>query len=151
MKKSIYLFAITAIFFIVGYNVYIKTIDTKYAVKFAQAFKNYDINDIDKYFSKDTQFIYKENKKTYNELRKNIEKACNEKIYEFSDGSSYGYGNDKFINNLQTVNVKLHGKISQNSFGDCSITMILRKKGLFSFAVDSLECNEDVFGQMFFN
>ena len=60
MKKSICLFAITAIFFIVGYNVYIKTIDTKYAVKFAQAFKNYDINDIDKYFSKDTQFIYKE-------------------------------------------------------------------------------------------
>lgn len=134
----------------IGYNVYIKTIDTKYATKFARALKGYDINAIDKYFSLDTEFIYKENKKTYKELRENIKKACYEKSYEFRDGSLYGHGNDKFINNLQTVNIKVFGKIYGKDFGECNISMVLRKKGFFSFTIESLKCDETVFGDLFF-
>lgn len=155
MKKILIIFILVSIVFLLcvvfGYNAYIKIIDNEYATKFSQVFENYNINDIDSYFSDSTQFIYKEEKKSYRELRYNIEKACEKKCYEFFVGSSYGYGNDKFNQNFQRVNIKLSGNLHGENFGDCNISMVLEKIGLFSFKIHSVECDEEVFGEFFFS
>ena len=151
MKKLIILIA--AVLLTVGtagYIMYMKTVDTEYAIGFAEAFQNYDINTVDEYFSVDTVFEFNGTRKKYKELRSNIKKACNEKLYEFSSGSSYGHGNDKFINGVQTVKIMLSGIIRGEDFGDCVVIMKLKRTGMFSFAVESVKCDEAVFGELFF-
>ncbi len=153
MKKK-YVFALSVIMLflcmMIGYKIYLNTIDTRYAVHFAEVFMNYDIQEIDEYFSDDTIFVCNGVQKTYKEIRNNVQLACNEKKYEFNTGSSYGYGNDKFTNKIQNINVLLHGKYNGENFGDCNISMKIKKEGLFLFSVDSVECDDKIFEYLFF-
>lgn len=144
------LIAILVVGIIAAYKIYIDTIDTRYAVNFAKVFMGYDINDIDKYFSADTVFICNEEQKEYSEIRENIEIACSKKVYKFSEGGSYGYGNDKFINGKQSIKVLLHGEIDGENFGDCDINITLKKTRLFSFSIDIVQCNDKIFRYLFF-
>jgi len=129
---------------------YIKTIDTKFATSFSKAFMNYDINDIDEYLSMDTLIICNGKNNTYEDLRANVISACNDKRYLFSNGSSYGYGSDKFINDIQNVNIKLYGRLDGNDIGECNVAMKLRRNGLLQFKIDIIECDEPIFEHLFY-
>ena len=102
--------------FIIGYQCYLQRIDTQYAVNFAKAFGTYDICIIDDYLSDDTKIICQGEVKTYKELRENVMVSCGEKRYSFFDGSSYGFGNDRFIDGVQDIDVLLYGKFDGITF-----------------------------------
>lgn len=152
MKKILLIISSIAIvvILVVGYVYYTKSVDTRFATNFFEAFMNYNIDDVDKYLSKDALIICNGKSNTYENLRGNVASACNEKKYLFSDGSSYGYGNDKFIEGIQTVNVKLYGKLYGKDIGEVNIILKLKKIGLFKFEIISLECNEMIFEYLFY-
>lgn len=136
---------------IVGYVYYIKTVDTRFAVNFSEAFKDYNIDDVDKYLSKDTLIICNGQSSIYENLRENVISACNEKKYLFSDGSSYGYGNNKFIDGVQYVDIKLYGELNGKDIGECNLSMKLKQEGVFRFKIDTIECDEPIFEYLFFS
>ena len=152
MKKILLIISTIAVVVIlaVGYVYYTKTIDTKFAIGFSEAFMNYNIHDVDKYLSGDTLIIYNGKSSTYEELRENVISACNEKRYSFSKGSSYGYGNDKFIDDIQIVDIKLYGKLDGKDIGECNVSMKLRRKGLLRFEIDTITCNDPIFECLFY-
>ena len=154
MKKklciTLIILVVAVIIFVFVYKVNISQIDTKYAVNFSKVFQTYDINVVDSYFTKDTCIIYNGKQTTYDKVRNNIVIACKEKKYNFSEGSSYGYGNDKFINGVQDVGIRLYGNLCGEKTGECKIKIKLRKTGLFSFEIESVESNDEIFGYIFF-
>ena len=139
------------IILIAGYVYYIKTVDTIFAINFSESFRNYNIYDIDNYLSKDTLIICNGKSSSYDNLRENVISACNEKKYLFSDGSSYGYGNDKFIDGIQYVDIKLYGELNGKDIGECKLSMRLKKEGLFRFKIDTIECDEPIFDYLFYS
>lgn len=152
MKKMLLIigFFATVVLLITGYVYYAMTVDIKFASGFSEAFVNYDINDIDKYLSGDTLIICNGKNNTYEDLRENVISACNEKRYLFSQGSSYGYGNNAFVNNTQNVDIKLYGKLDGNDIGECNVSMKLRRTGLFRFKIDAIACDEPIFEYLFY-
>lgn len=152
MKKILFIIGTIAIvvILVVGYVYYTKTIDTKFAIGFSEAFMNYDINDVDKYLSGDTLIICNGKNNTYEDLRANVISACNEKRYLFSKGSSYGYGSDKFIDGIQNINIKLYGKLNGQDIGECNISMRLRRKGLLRFKIETITCDAPIFESLFY-
>lgn len=152
MKKTV--FAISAIavaiIFVIAYICYLKSIDTVFAVKFSEVFTDYNISDIDKYFSNDTIIICSGKKDTYKNLRTNVVTACGEKRYSFADGSSYGCGDDKFTDGTQTVNITLFGKLDGKDIGECNISMRLKKSGFFKFKIDTVSCDAPIFEYLFY-
>ena len=152
MRKILLILSLIVIIsvFMVGYVYYYNSIDTKYAIDFSKAFKDYDISDVDEYLSKNTIIVCNGKKNTYDNLRTNVLSACNEKKYLFSNGSSYGYGNDKFIEGIQCVDVKLYGKLNDESIGEANILLKLKKIGLFKFEIIYLECDEPIFEYLFY-
>lgn len=124
------------------------TADTKYAVGFSKAFADYDIHDVDAYFSNDTVIECNGKRNTYENLRQNVMNACAEKSYRFF--SSYGHGNDKFTNGVQTVSVVLYGSLEGEDIGECGVVMSLRKTGMMRFKIESVRCDEAVFEYLFY-
>lgn len=154
MNKKIFIILIIVVIIfviVVRYIWYLNQIDTQYAVRFSKVFKEYNINDIDNYLSQDTKIICNDKSKTYKELRNNVILSCNEKRYLFHDGSSYGYGNNKFINNTQNIKIRLYGELDGDSIGECIIFMQLERIGLFKFKIVAIECDEPIFEYLFFN
>ncbi len=153
MKKILLIISVIVIIviFLVGYIYYIKSADTRFAINFAEAFRNYNINDVDEYLSKDTLIICNGKSKTYGNLRENVISACNEKKYLFSQGSSYGYGSDRFIDGIQYVDIKLYGELNGEDIGECNLSMKLKKEGLFRFKIDTIECDEPIFEYLFYS
>ena len=152
MKKILLIISTiaVAVILVVGYVYYTKTIDTKFAIGFSEAFMNYDIHDVDKYLSEDTLIICNGKNNTYEDLRANVISACNKKRYLFRTGSSYGYGNDKFIDDIQIINIKLYGKLDGKDIGECNVSMELRRKGLLHFEIDTITCDDPIFEYLFY-
>lgn len=149
-KISMIIVIIGVVALFIGYKLYINAIDTKYAIRFSEVFQTYDINVIDEFFSEDTNLICNGRKGTYKELRNNVVLACKEKAYKFSFGSSYGHGDNCFVEGCQEINIYLYGELNDKNFGECNLKMTLSKKGLFSFKVESIECDEYIFEYLFF-
>jgi len=138
------------IFVISIYQIYTSGIDTKYAIKFSQVLQTYDIDVIDAFFSENTLIICNEKASTYRELRDNIVLACNEKLYRFDNGSSYGHGNDRFPNGVQTIMVHLFGELNNKPFEECTFEMVLKKVGVFSYEIESIKGDFSIFEYLFF-
>ena len=132
------------------YYFYLKQIDTKYAIEFSKVFKTYNIDVIDSFFSENTRIVYNGKQTTYNKIRNNIILACKERKYVFSDGSSYGYGNDTFIGGYQDVGIRLYGTLNGESIGECNIKLKLKKINLFLFEIESIESDDMIFGYIFY-
>lgn len=135
---------------IAGYGYYTKTIDTKFAIGFSKAFINYDIHDVDMYLSEDTMVICNENNNTYRDLRENVISACHEKRYVFDAGSSYGYGNSKFIDDIRNVHIQLYGELDGKDIGECNVSIELRRTGLLNFEIKTIACDEPIFEYLFY-
>lgn len=153
MKKRLLLICIIvliAAILIAGYDYYTKTIDTKFAIGFSKAFKNYDIHDVDMYLSEDTIVICNGKNDMYKDLRENVIAACNEKRYVFNTGSSYGYGNSKFIDDIRNVNIKLYGEFDGQSIGECNVSIELRRIGLLNFEIKTIACDNPIFEYLFY-
>ena len=132
------------------YEFYLNQVDTKYAIEFANVLKTYNIDDIDKFFSGNTKIVYNGKHTSYNKIRNNIILACKEKKYVFSKGSSYGYGNDSFIDGYQDVGIRLYGTLNGESIGECNVKMKIKKSNIFSFEVESIESDNIIFGYIFY-
>ena len=142
---------IVIVAFAVGYVHYIKNIDTKFAVNFSEAFRNYNIDDVDRYLSEDTLIVCNGKSDTYGNLRENVIEACSEKKYLFEKGSSYGHGNDTFTDGIQYVDIKVYGKLEEMDMGECHVYMKLKREGFFHFKIDTIECDESIFEYLFFS
>ena len=147
--KGMIVFAVMGMAFL-GYQLYINSIDTKYAIRFSEVFRTYDIYAIDSFLSQETLLIYNGKRANYKELRENVIAAIQERKYIFDFGASYGYGNDTFINDIQDIKIYLFGEFNGNSFGECILKMKLRREGMFTFFVESIECDEPIFAYLFY-
>lgn len=127
---------------------YSRTVDTEYAIKYSEVFGSYNIDKVDKYLKENTQISYQGKTKTYKELRKNLVEAFNEKKYIMPQKSSYGHGDDKFVNNIQEVwvltFVEYKNKLSED------VLMEIERKGLFSYSIRSIKGDGSFFGYLFF-
>ena len=142
---------IVIVAFAVGYvHYFLKNIDTKFAVNFSEAFRNYNIDDVDRYLSEYTLIVCNDKSGTYGDLRENVIEACGEKKYLFEKGSSYGYGNDTFTDGIQYVDIKVYGKLEEMNMGECHVYMKLKREGFFQFKIDTIECDESIFEELFF-
>lgn len=150
MRKTILIISFITVLLVLIYVYYINSIDTRYAINFSKTFMNYDIQEIDKYLSNETIIICNGKKDTYENLRANVILACNEKKYLFEKDSSYGYGDNKFINGIQHININLYGKLNGRDMGECNIAMKLKRNGILNFMVDSLACDEQIFEYLFY-
>ncbi|HEX9062272.1 MAG TPA: hypothetical protein VF941_19045 [Clostridia bacterium] len=152
MKRVIFA-CVGAITVIIGialyYFFYLQSIDTKFAIKYSQVFGSYDINQVDQYLNKETIISYKGLSGTYGQLRNNVISAFKEHKFKMADGSSYGSGNDKFINGVQEVNIQSY-VIYKDGSTEVPITMQLEKNGINKFTVKSLSNDDDFFGYLFF-
>ena len=152
MKKKItiiiILLAILALVIAYFYNYF--TIDTRYAKEFAEVFYDYNIEEIDEYLSSNTRIIYRGEEDTYLNCRKNVLIACEKKEYAFEQDSSYGYGNNTFENGKQQISIRLMGMFKDVNIGECDILMTLSRDNMFSYSIESIECDSDVFGYIFF-
>ena len=151
MKMKIYLVIIILLVVTISagfYCVYLYKIDTIYATRYNEVFGSYDINKVDEYLNSETQIIYKGETKTYKELRENIQSAFQEREYEMPKGSSYGHGNNKFVDGIQKIGIQSYIK-SDKHYSD-GLQMEIEHVGIFSVRVKSLQSDEDFFGYLFY-
>lgn len=151
MKKYIYIcisISVIIIGFII-YYIFLQGVDTRYAIKYSQIFSSYDIKQVDQYMTEDTIISYNGISKTYGQLRHNISVAFESKNFKMQDGSSYGSGDNKFINGVQVVNIQSYVDHNNQSI-EVPIIMQLEKKGINKFAVRSLSSDSEFFGYLFF-
>ena len=152
MKKFLLTFVsvIVLLSFMILYAYSHYTVDTKCAKRFAEVLSNYDIREIDSYFNNNTKILYKNNETVYKNCRTTVIRAFDKKKFEIPETGSYGYGNNKFVNGVQAVSVRLMGNFNGESLGECMIEMNIKKDGLFGYKIESAKCDNDIFGYMFF-
>ncbi|MDD5704233.1 MAG: hypothetical protein PHU23_19535 [Dehalococcoidales bacterium] len=141
--------AIVVIIGLVAYYFYLQGIDTRYAIKHSQVFGSYDINQVDKYLNEETVISYNGVSKSYKELRENVINAFENKEFKMVEDSSYGHGNNRFIDGVQEVNIQSWVDYNNKSI-EVPIVMRLEIKGINKFSVKSLSSNNDFFGYLFF-
>ena len=127
---------------------YSKKVDTKYAIEFARVFGSYDISKVDKYLNDDTLITYDGNTQAYSELRNNVVDAFEEKAFEMLDGSSYGHGDDLFVDGIQEIGIQAY--VTSDEYSSEFISMELERKNFISYKIKSLASNDDFFGYLFF-
>lgn len=132
-----------------AYNFHLRTIDTVYATRYYHTIGSYDIAKVDEYLEADTLLIYKSHKTTYRQARINVINAFNEKIFVMHNGSSYGYGDNKFSHGVQTVYIQSYVEYN-NASVEVPVEMQLKRIGVNEFVVQSLRSDEDFFGYLFF-
>lgn len=140
--------SIIALLLVLGIYIYAQKIDTIYAIRYARVFGSYDINEVDRYLNEDTLLTYKGLTDSYKNLRKNVIIAFGERVYDMPEGSSYGSGNDCFIDGIQTVDIQAY--VDSNTYSSEFVSMEIRRKWLVSYEVVSLTSNDDFFGYLFF-
>lgn len=149
--KKIILTGITILLIIIimWYYVYLLGIDTKYATKFSQVFGSYNIKRVDQFLNKETAISYRGITKTYEQLRNNVMVAFEERRFKMSEGSSYGNGNNKFVNGVQEIQIQSYVIYDDISYS-VPITMRLKIKGINKFMVKSLSSDAAFFGYLFY-
>lgn len=141
-------FLIVILCFIGVQRIYLKSVDTKYATNYSKAIGGYNIDEVDKYLDKDTQIIYNGMTKPYSELRDNLKKAFDDKEFNMPQQSSYGHGNDKFIDSVQEVWVITFVEYKEKLNED--VLLEIERKGLFSCRIKSIRSEGRFFGYLFF-
>ncbi|MBE6911839.1 MAG: hypothetical protein E7473_04875 [Ruminococcaceae bacterium] len=153
-KKLILFMIISTVCIVLGASLFFLythfTIDTQYAKGFAEAFADYDIEKVDGYLEKDTKIICKGQESTYSECRENLLSAFEKKAFVFSEGASYGYGNNSFEDGVQKISVSLFGEYMGEDIGMCSVEIKLRRHNLIKYFVESIESDCEVFEHLFF-
>lgn len=131
MKKFLLTFVsvIVLLSFMILYAYSHYTVDTKCAKRFAEVLSNYDIREMDSYFNDNIKILYKNNDTVYKNCRSNVIRTFDKKKFEISETGSYGYGNNKFVNGIQAVSVKLMGNFNRESLSECMIEMNIKKVG----------------------
>lgn len=156
MKKTFIVLitiAIAVALVIVSYcYIQLKWVDTRYAKSFARVLGSKDIALVDEYFDMDTIIICKGKKGSYSDLRVNILDSYLQKKFKLSNDGSYGNGNDKFINNIQELNIEVY---VQEDFlgkhrGDILVVMEIERKGINSYRVKSVKVEDEFFEELFF-
>jgi len=154
MKKiliiiSTVMFAVL-IFTAVLYVAYLHSVGGVYAEKYSEVFGSYEIDKVDNFLDNNTILYFKGESKTYAELRKNVIKAFDEKIYSMPQISSYGSAYGKFANYVQEVGICTFGDYKGRFFE--GVIMEIERTSLFSFSfrVKSLKSNDKFFGYLFF-
>lgn len=127
---------------------YQKQVDTLYAVRYGEVFGSYDIQKVDSYLNSETLITYKGETKTYNELRENVISAFSKREYEMPKGSSYGHGDDKFINSVQEIGIQSY-IISEMHYND-GLRMEIERVCFFFFKVKAIQSDDEFFGYLFF-
>lgn len=128
--------------------IYVNTIDTKYASKYAEVFGSFEIKKVDRYLTAETKITYRGETNTYKNLRQNVIEAFEEKKYIMKSNYSYGYADDSFLDSVCDVGI--------NAYADCDIyessfvSMKLKRKMFVLFEVESIESDDDFFGYLFF-
>ncbi|MDD4048997.1 MAG: hypothetical protein PHI90_09315 [Clostridia bacterium] len=154
MKKMICvaIMVIILVFTVIAYCIFVKKMDTKYAIGFSNIFGSYKISEVDNYFDDNTIIIWQGKSGTYRELRHNVEKVFNEKKYKLAVDSSYGNSNDSFVSNIRQVNIEVHVQqdFEGNNNKEMLIEMELKKIGIVDFRIKSIKSEELFFGHLFF-
>ena len=149
MKKFI-LFTTILIIGILSIIIYInsKTIDTKYATKYAQVFGSYDIGNVDKYLNSETLITYNGITDTYGNLRNNVIKAFEMKEYKMTEGYSYGHGDDIFINGIQNIGIQSY--VDSDKYSSNFVSMDIERRWFIFYRVKTMSSNDDFFAYLFF-
>ena len=145
MKKFVF---IAVIVIVVTISIYSKKVDTKYAVEYAQVFGSYDIKKVDQYLDKETQITYNGVTNTYENLRENIISAFEENLYELPRDGSYGYGDDIFIDGIQTIGIQVY--VNSTEYSSEFVSMELERRWVISYNIRSITSSDDFFGYLFF-
>lgn len=151
MKKVVIGFGVlvVVIFCIMLYFTYIFHIDTKYAINYSKVLGSYDINQVDRFLNEDTAITYKDFSQTYKELRVNVINAFKEHNFNINEKSSYGHGNNDFIDGVQFVGIQSYVTIDNKNI-EVYIEMQLEKIGFNKFKIKSLSSDNEFFGYLFF-
>jgi uncharacterized membrane protein len=128
--------------------VYSKKVDTKYAIEYAQVFGSYDIKKVDQYLNEDTLITYGGVTETYKNLRDNVVVAFEEKQYEMPNDSSYGHGDDHFVNGVQTIGIQAY--INSGEYFSEFVSMEIERHWIVFYNIKSLTSSDDFFGYLFF-
>ncbi len=147
-KHTIIIILLITIIFVGTYSFYINTIDTFYAKKYSDIFGSYDIKKVDRFLDSNTEITYKGETKKYKELRENVLSAFKAREYEMPDESSYGNGNNRFVNGIQKIDVQV--SIISGQYSDHRLKMEIERTGLLNMRIKSLESNDEFFGYLFF-
>ncbi len=131
MKKFLLTFVsvIVLLSFMILYAYSHYTVDTKCAKRFAEVLSNYDIREMDSYFNDNIKILYKNNETVYKNCRSNVIRTFDKKKFEIPETGSYGYGNNKFVNGIQAVSVRLMVNFNGESLSECMIEMNIKKMG----------------------
>lgn len=152
VKKFIILGIVVIVVVMIGfalYYIYLQGVDTKYAIKYSKCVGSYDISQVDAFLDDDTAITHKDETKTYKELRPNVITAFNEKKFSMANDSSYGSGNNSFVDGVQIVKIQSYVNLDGKSV-EVYIEMQLEKTGFNSFRVKSLSSNDAFFRRLFF-
>lgn len=128
--------------------IYIITIDTRYAVKYAEVFGSYNINEVDQYLSEDTKITYMGKTDNYKNLRNNVISAFEKREYKMKKGYSYGYGDDIYINKTQNVGIQAY--VDCDKYVSNYVSMNIKRNWLIFHEIESLSSDDDFFGYLFF-
>lgn len=155
MKKKVIILIIIILvlfIFIITYIISLKRIDTKYAKNFSNVFGSYNIERVDRYLDNETIIKWKDKTATYSKLRDNVIQVFNEKEYKLTKDSSYGNGNDKFIDNVEKIFIEVH--IFEDFGGEKNkemlVEMQIEKLGIYNYRVKLLESESMFFKRLFF-
>ncbi len=154
MKKLKIILISSCIFIVICIVTYLytaqKLIDTKYATEFSEAITTSDIRIADKYFDQNTIIICGTKKGVYKELRKNVLKRFQD-IEEISM-TTYGHGDDKFINGIQRVDITafITDEVQKKKWGDFPLYIELERKGIGVFRIKTVEFNNEFLEELFF-
>jgi len=149
MKKIVFITVLVVIVVIaIIIYVYSKKVDTQYAVEYAQVFGSYDIKKVDQYLNEETLITYDGMTDTYKNLRDNVIIALEEKQYEMPNDSSYGHGDDCFVNGVQTIGIQAY--INSELYSSEFVSMELERHWLIFYKIKSITSSDDFFGYLFF-
>ena len=130
------------------YATYAMQLHTKYAKEYADVFGSYDMYKVDQYLSDDTIIVYKDRRALFKDLRANVVAAFHEKQYEMPQGSSYGHSGNWFARGNQTIGIQTY--VISDEYSSDFVSMEIKRRGLFSYCIQSITSSDDFFGYLFF-
>ena len=132
------------------YYAYLHGIDTAFATEYSKVLGSYDLSIMDDFLDPDTQITCPGYISTYKELRANVLRAFDNKLYHMD--SSYGHGNDRFVDGLQSVGAYAYVSLDQPVLQENNelVTMVIEQTGPFTFRVKSLHSDGTFFEYLFF-
>lgn len=151
-RKNMVIFLLSLFLILVIYalsRIYINGIDSDYAKKYADVLCTKDIKLFDKYFNSDTLVFYKDISGEYINLRQNLQNTFSERKYNLFCDSSYGNGNDKFINGIQKISIESFIQYNSRSI-EVPIEMEIEIIGMNKIKIKSIRSDSIFFGNMYF-